>query len=215
MGSPAPSSRPGRRPTKGAADRPFSGPGAILRASVGLGEVGCRPLFFWGKTDFLGRFFARFRVVGLEEGGVNDLEERLRSLAEPVLTRHGAALVDVQVRRGRTQLVRIVADQPGGITLDVCARVSQELSRMLDVDDPIQGRYTLEVTSPGLDRPLRTEADFRKHAGAKVKVVLASGRHEEGTVDDVKSDRVRLMRASGAVEVPYVDIAKATLVLPW
>ena len=146
---------------------------------------------------------------------MNDLTERVRSLAEPVLTKHGAELVDVQVRRGRTQLVRVVADQPGGITLDTCARVSEELSRMLDVDDPIPGRYTLEVTSPGLDRPLRTEADFRKHAGKKVKVVRADGRHEEGTVENVMSDRVRLSRASGAVEVPYADIAKATLVLPW
>ena len=146
---------------------------------------------------------------------MNDLEERVRSLAEPVLTRHGAELVDVQVRRGRTQLVRIVADQPGGITLEVCARVSEELSRMLDVDDPIQGRYTLEVTSPGLDRPLRTEADFRNHVGEKVKVVLPDGRHEEGTVEDVMNDRVRLIRAKGAVEVPYADIAKATVVLPW
>jgi ribosome maturation factor RimP len=146
---------------------------------------------------------------------VNDLEERVRSLAEPVLTRHGAELVEVQVRRGRTQLVRIVADQPGGITLDTCARVSEELSRMLDVDDPIQGRYTLEVTSPGLDRPLRTEADFRKHEGEKVKVVLADGRHEEGTVEDVMRDRVRLARANGTVEVPYANIAKATVVLPW
>jgi ribosome maturation factor RimP len=153
--------------------------------------------------------------VGLEEGGVNDLEERVRSLAEPVLSKHGAELVDVQVRRGRTQLVRIVADQPGGISLDVCARVSEELSRLLDVDDPIQGRYTLEVTSPGLDRPLRTETDFRKNAGRNVKVVLFDGRHEEGIVEDVLSDRVRLMRAKGAVEVPYADIAKATLVLPW
>jgi ribosome maturation factor RimP len=146
---------------------------------------------------------------------VNDLEERVRSLAEPVLTRHGAELVEVQVRRGRTQLVRIVADQPGGITLDTCARVSEELSRMLDVDDPIQGRYTLEVTSPGLDRPLRTEADFRKHGGERVKVVLADGRHEEGTVEDVMSDRVRLARATGTVEVSYANIAKATVVLPW
>jgi ribosome maturation factor RimP len=146
---------------------------------------------------------------------VNDLEERVRSLAEPLLSKHGAELVDVQVKRGRTRLVRVVADQPGGITLDVCARVSAELSRMLDVDDPIDGRYTLEVTSPGLDRPLRTEADFRKNAGRKVKVVLASGRHEEGTVEDVGSDRVILARQNGTVEVQFDEIAKATLVLPW
>jgi ribosome maturation factor RimP len=146
---------------------------------------------------------------------VNDLEERVRSLAEPVLTRHGAELVDVQVKRGRTQLVRVVADQPGGISLETCAQVSKELSRMLDVDDPIEGRYTLEVTSPGLDRPLRTEADFRKNAGRKVKIVLATGRHEEGTVEDVGSDRVKLARANETVDVLFADIAKATLVLPW
>ena len=146
---------------------------------------------------------------------MNDLTERVRSLAEPVLTKHGAELVDVQVRRGRTQLVRVVADQPGGITLDTCARVSEELSRMLDVDDPIEGRYTLEVTSPGLDRPLRNEADFRKQQGKQVKIVLASGRHEEGTIEDVGADRVRLTRAKGTVEVLFADIAKATLVLPW
>ena len=146
---------------------------------------------------------------------MNDLTERVRSLAEPVLTKHGAELVDVQVRRGRTQLVRVVADQPGGITLETCARVSEELSRMLDVDDPIEGRYTLEVTSPGLDRPLRTEADFRKQQGKQVKIVLTSGRHEEGTVEDVGSDRVRLARAKETVEVSFADIAKATLVLPW
>jgi len=151
----------------------------------------------------------------LEGGRVNDLEERVRSLVEPVLTRRGAELVDVQVKRGRTQLVRVIADQPGGITLDTCAQVSQELSRMLDADDPIEGRYTLEVTSPGLDRPLRTEADFSKNAGRKVKVVLVSGRHEEGVVEEVWGDRVKLARAGGAVEVPFGEIAKATLVLPW
>jgi ribosome maturation factor RimP len=146
---------------------------------------------------------------------VNDLEERVRSLAEPVLTRHGAELVDVQVKRGRTQLVRVIADQPGGITLDVCAAVSNELSRMLDADDPIPGRYTLEVTSPGLDRPLRTETDFRKNEGKKVKIVLRSGRHEEGVVQEVGSGRVTLARDGERAEVELADIAKATLVLPW
>jgi ribosome maturation factor RimP len=108
-----------------------------------------------------------------------------------------------------------VADQPGGITLDVCAQVSRELSRMLDADDPIPGRYMLEVTSPGLDRPLKTETDFRKNTGKDVKVVLVSGRHEGGTVEDVGSDRVTLLRDGERVDIPLDQIAKATLVLPW
>ena len=146
---------------------------------------------------------------------MNDLEARVRSLAEPVLTRHGAELVDVQVKRGRTQLVRVIADQPGGITLDVCAAVSKELSRMLDADDPIPGRYMLEVTSPGLDRPLQTEADFRKHEGKHVKVVLRSGRHEEGVVEGAGNGRVTLARDGERADIELADIAKATLVLPW
>jgi ribosome maturation factor RimP len=142
------------------------------------------------------------------------LTERVRSLAEVVLGHHGAELVEVVVRRGRTQLVRVVADKPGGIDLDTCARVSEEMSRMLDADDPIAGPYTLEVTSPGLDRPLRTAADFRKVLGRKVRIVLAKGQHE-GTLEEVGEDSVRVATATGPVDVRLDEIAKAKEILPW
>ena len=142
------------------------------------------------------------------------LEERVRSLAEPVLARHGAELVELAVKRGRTQLVRVVADRAGGIDLDTCARVNTELSRMLDADDPIPGSYTLEVTSPGLDRPLRTEADFRRVLGRKVRVVLARSQLE-GTLEEVGEDRVRIATAQGPVDVPLAEVANAKVVLPW
>lgn len=157
---------------------------------------------------------------------MDDLEDRVRSLALPVVARHGAELVDLQVKRGRTQLVRVIAEQPGGIALDTCARISDELSRLLDADDPIPGRYTLEVTSPGLDRPLRTAEDFRKNLGRQVKVVLAQAQHE-GVIEEVgeASVTVRLgqergkpgrpRRDEGVIEISFADIAKATLVLPW
>ena len=142
------------------------------------------------------------------------LEERVRSLVEPVLARHDAELVELSVRRGRTQLVRVVADREGGIDLDTCAQVSQELSRMLDADDPIVGRYTLEVTSPGLSRPLRTAADFRRVLGRRVRVVLARGQHE-GTLEEVGEDRVRIVTQSGPVEVALAEMTNAKVVLPW
>lgn len=146
---------------------------------------------------------------------MDDVEERVRSLAEPVLARHDAELVDVQVKRGRTQMVRVVADRADGIDLDTCARVSQELSRMLDLEDPIPGRYTLEVTSPGLDRPLRSAQDFRRNAGRKVRVVLATSQHE-GVIEEVEADRVSLRRDDGErVEIPLDRIAKAKILLPW
>jgi ribosome maturation factor RimP len=142
------------------------------------------------------------------------LRERVRSLAEPVLARHEAELVELAVKRGRTQLVRVVADREGGIDLDTCARVSEELSRMLDADDPIVGRYTLEVTSPGLDRPLRTPADFRRALGRRVRIVLAQSQHE-GTLEDVGDERVRVATDKGPVETPLAQIANAKIVLPW
>ena len=151
---------------------------------------------------------------GRRDRGTEQLEERVRSLAEPVLARHDAELVELAVRRGRTQLVRVVADRAGGIDLETCALVSQELSRMLDADDPIVGRYTLEVTSPGLDRPLRTPADFRRALGRRVRIVLARSQHE-GTLEDVVADRVRVATDGGPVEVPLDEIANAKVVLPW
>jgi ribosome maturation factor RimP len=142
------------------------------------------------------------------------LRERVRSLVEPVLARHSAELVELAVKRGRTQLVRVVADREGGIDLDTCAQVSNELSRMLDADDPIMGRYTLEVTSPGLDRPLRTPADFRRALGRRVRIVLAQSQHE-GTLEDVGDERVRVSTDKGSVETPLAEIANAKIVLPW
>jgi len=145
---------------------------------------------------------------------MEELEERVASLAEPVLVRRGAELVEVQVRRGRTTLVRVVGDKPGGFDLDTCAAVSAELSRMLDVEDPIQGRYTLEVTSPGLDRPLRTPADFRRNLGRKVRVVTETTQ-EEGVIEEVREDGVLIAAGAGSIEIPLADVRKATIVLPW
>jgi ribosome maturation factor RimP len=134
-----------------------------------------------------------------------------------VLARHGAELIDLAVKRGRTQLVRVVADRAGGIDLDTCARVSEELSRLLDADDPIAGRYTLEVSSPGLDRPLRTAADFRRALGRRVRVVVADEHAEqlEGTLEEVGEDRVRVATSAGRIDVLLGAIAKAKVVLPW
>ncbi|HEX9776238.1 MAG TPA: ribosome maturation factor RimP [Actinomycetota bacterium] len=140
------------------------------------------------------------------------LEEHLRSLVEPVLARRDAELVDLVVRLGRNRLVRVVADRPGGIDLDTCAEVNKELGRMLDADDPIEGTYTLEVTSPGLDRPLRGEADFAKNAGRRVRIVFEAGQ-VEGVVATVEDGLVRLEGVEEPIRLG--DIRAARLVLPW
>lgn len=147
-------------------------------------------------------------------GGVSELEEQVRSLVEPVLARHSAELVELHVVSGRIRRVRVIADRPGGIDLDTCAVVSNEISRLMDVADPIQGRYTLEVSSPGLDRPLKTAADFTKQFGKKVRIVLALGQHE-GTIDEVGDSHVRIGTADGPVDVALTDITTARIILPW
>lgn len=142
------------------------------------------------------------------------LAQRVRSLAEVVAARHSAELVDLEVKRGRTQLVRLTLDREDGIDLETCARVSEELSRLLDADDPIPGRYTLEVTSPGVNRPLRGERDFRRNMGRTVRVATAGG-EVVGTIGAVETERVRLDSNAGETWLAIDDVEAAKIVLPW
>lgn len=96
----------------------------------------------------------------------------MRSVASRVTADRGLELVDVELKRAQGgQLVRLFIDQPGGgIGLDALQTVSEEVSAILDAEDPIDGNYTLEVSSPGLDRPLHGEADYRRFVGKLAKL---------------------------------------------
>src|SRR5690606_12555219 len=112
----------------------------------------------------------------------------VRALVEPVVAAHGLELVELEWASGRQGLVlRVVIDHPepppaepaapaaleaGGVTLDDCVRVSRDLSTALDVEDPVAHSYSLEVSSPGIDRPLRSARDFRRQVGRLAKVKL-------------------------------------------
>jgi ribosome maturation factor RimP len=100
--------------------------------------------------------------------------ERIRNiegLLRPVVEGLGYELVDLQLRSESGRMIlRLLADRPGGITLDECARLSREVSPHLEVADPIRGRYVLEVSSPGIQRPLRRREDFERFRGEKVVV---------------------------------------------
>jgi ribosome maturation factor RimP len=96
---------------------------------------------------------------------------QLQQLIEPAVESLGYELVGVEYRGGATNgLLRIYIDHEDGITVDDCQKVSHQLSGLLDVEDPIQGHYALEVSSPGLDRPLFKAQDFARFAGQQVKV---------------------------------------------
>lgn len=98
----------------------------------------------------------------------------LGSLVDSVVNGLGYEVVDVEFRpHPKNGLLRVYIDKPGGIVLDDCEAVSRQLSAMLDVEDPIPGHYRLEVSSPGLDRPLRKAEDFARFAGEMVKIRMS------------------------------------------
>ena len=103
---------------------------------------------------------------------------RLQQLIEPVVTAMGYELIGLEyVSQGRRHLLRLYIDSAAGVNLDDCGRVSHQVSGILEVEDPIHGPYTLEVSSPGLDRPLFGMRDFVRFVGHKIQVRLALPMH--------------------------------------
>ncbi len=125
----------------------------IMR-STGVPVSSSGSLFFW--VFFMARI---------------DVAARVKELAEPLTVSLGLELVEVEYRQeGGRMVLRLFIDREGGVTLDDCAAVSRELAEILDVEDFIQGRYNLEVSSPGLDRPLKGAEDYRRFTGRLVKI---------------------------------------------
>ncbi|HSK97679.1 MAG TPA: hypothetical protein VK891_13750 [Euzebyales bacterium] len=145
----------------------------------------------------------------------------IRDMADRAARAEDVEVLAVEVKgQGARQLVRVVVDRKGGVDIAACQRVSQELSRGLDAADPIGGRYTLEVTSPGLDWPLEDRAAFDRVEG---RDVLIHRRGDDGAVEQVRGRVVRaadhtveLRGTDGdAIAIAYDDIVKAAQALPW
>lgn len=150
-----------------------------------------------------------------------DVHERVRTTVEPLVESMGLDLVDVEIAgSGRTRMIRIYVDQDGGIDLETIAEISREVSPVLDADDPISGSYTLEVSSPGLERPLRTPGHFRRVVGETVTVKthheVEGVRRHEGELRDVDVDGVTLdVEGHGDRHLRFDQIAKARTVFEW
>ena len=145
---------------------------------------------------------------------MDEVIERVRSLAEAVCARTGVELIEADVKRGRTTLVRVTVDADQGVDLDRCAQVSNALSRLLDADDPIENRYTLEVSTPGADRPLESVRDFRRNLGRPIKAGTDAA-PIEGTILEVSDDAVSLSVNGEPTTLPIHSLRGARIVLPW
>ena len=156
------------------------------------------------------------RNTGLTERG---LKETLRDVAERVTSGRGFELVDIEVKRAAgSHLVRLFVDKPGGIGLDDLQSVSEEVSAILDVEDPIESTYTLEVSSPGLDRPLKGEADYRRYQGRLARLSsyepLEGRRHWTGRIVSVEAGIVSLSlenEGNAVARIPLDKIAHGRL----
>ena len=144
------------------------------------------------------------------------LRERLIALIEPLTERLGYELVDLEYSAGRgSAMVRLYIDRAEGVGIEDCERVSREVSALLDVEDPVPMAYTLEVSSPGFDRVLRTPAHFERFLGARVFVELAVAREGRrrytGTLLAAGEPGIELEVDGTRVAVRYGEIAKARL----
>jgi ribosome maturation factor RimP len=147
------------------------------------------------------------------------LRQQLTALARRVAASMGMEVVLVELKGGAGRsVVRIFIDQPGGISLDDCERFSKRVSVALDVEDLIPFSYVLEVSSPGLDRPLVQDEDYRRYAGRLAKIRLHSAREGrrnfQARILGVDQGRIRLETEPGKeLEVSLPDIEKANLVI--
>src|SRR6266851_2328931 len=169
-----------------------------------------------GKWAQSARFF-RFCRTEFQVGRKEEIVEKVRAIAAPLAAGEGLELVDVELAGagGRTTL-RLYIDRDGGVSLDDCTSVSRAVSAALDVEDPIQGAYDLEVSSPGLDRPLRTPEQFSKYAGENVRVKaygpipeLENRKTFTGALRGIEEGRALIDVEGKLFRVPLQQIAKA------
>ena len=157
-------------------------------------------------------------------GGSAQPLERIRAIAERVAASRGLEIWDVQSRREATgHVVRVFIDRPGpaatpeeSVSIEDCEQVNREISTILDVEDPLQFAYTLEVSSPGLDRPLRDAGDYRRFAGRLAKVVVREAvdnqKAFEGRLRGVEDNAVLLEASNGRMHrLPLTLITRGRL----
>ena len=143
---------------------------------------------------------------------------RIEEVVQPVLRDHGLELVDLEWR-GQPQrgILRLFIDKPGGVGIADCERLSRELGDVLDVEGVIAEGYDLEVSSPGLDRQLRKEREYRWATGKRVRCRLADGREVRGRLVEVAGEQIVVDADEGRIAVPRADVVKARLEadVPW
>jgi len=146
-----------------------------------------------------------------------DLAARAEALLADVIEAEGLELLHVEFQpKGANSILRIYIDKPGGVNLADCQRVSKTAGVLLDVEDVIPHKYTLEVSSPGIERPLFNERDYRRFTGSEIRLVtkqkIAERRKFQGRLLGLDQDLVSIECQDGIHSIPLKHVKKANLV---
>ncbi len=149
-----------------------------------------------------------------------DIEKKAEQISLPVLAALGIELVDIEFRREPNGWVlRLYIDKDGGVTLDDCSTVSGEVGIALDVEELIDRAYNIEVSSPGLTRPLKNLNDFRRFKGHQVKIkcyeAICESKKFVCTLSGVEEENIIVILDGEEVTIPHKNIAKANLEISW
>ncbi len=145
-------------------------------------------------------------------------EKKIEKIVAPIASALGFELVQVRLLASGRRTLQIMAERPDGtMTIEDCARLSREISALMDVEDPITGEYLLEVSSPGIDRPLTRQKDFERFKGfdAKLETLepIDERRRFKGLLLGVKENRVEIDIDGTIVSIPFDAVSKAKLIM--
>jgi len=145
-----------------------------------------------------------------------EIIDRVNGIATSILFNEGMELVEIEYRReAKGWVLRLFIDKEGGASIDDCSRISQEIGRSLDVEDFILTPYTLEVSSPGLTRPLKSEKDFIKYRNYLIKVKtfdpIGNRRRFKGKLLGISENRIGIEVDGGVIHIPIANVARANL----
>jgi ribosome maturation factor RimP len=165
-------------------------------------------------------FFLKRLLKILKETMPKEIVDRVSAIADPILSNEGMELVEIEYRReSKGWVLRLYIDKEGGVTLVDCTRISQEVGRSLDVEDFISTPYTLEVSSPGLARPLKKEKDFMKYRNHMIKVKtidpIENRRQFKGKLLGITENRIEIAMDGGVFQILLSNVAKANLEIDW
>src|SRR4030067_1840079 len=148
---------------------------------------------------------------------IEEIKNKITEMITPVINAMGIELYDVEFSKMKSKgLLRVFIEKQDGVTIDDCGRVSREIEAVLDVEDPIPFAYIIEVSSPGLDRPLKELNDFKRYSGKMVRVITHEPIDKQTffigkIIDVVDNDISFLLPKDRRVIIPYKNISKARL----